>query len=327
MVTRPRRHAVMALLCVAAGVCFGGTIPVQEYVPEIPVSRVDRLRVTALTEVGQRLVAGGERGRILFSDDKAVSWQTAASPTSASITAIHFSAGVGLAVGHHGTLLRSVDEGKTWQAIELRLPDPPALFAVYLKGTHAIAVGSFAAYLESHDAGQTWQSRKIVNGGSVDGDFDWHLYGITMAHPGVLLIAGEAGTLLRSLDDGKSWQVLKGPYDGSYFGILGLKNGSVIVYGMRGHAYRSDDDGGHWQQIDLGGIKSALQGARELADGSILLYGNDGVVEVQSKGVGSFRAERLGSRRTLASMIQVGGRLLDVGPSGIHWAVPGASTP
>lgn len=317
-----RPAAVTALGCLAAGACLGAPAPAQKYVPEIPVTRVDRLRIASLTQVGLRLVAGGERGRILFSDDKAASWQSAASPTSASITAICFSDGVGLASGHHGTVLRSGDAGRTWQRIDLGLPDPPALFNLYLKGSHAIAIGSFATYLESHDAGRTWQSRKII-----EGDFDWHLYGIAMAHPGVLMIAGEAGTVLRSRDDGETWEVLKGPYDGSYFGILGLKDGGVIIYGMRGHAYRSDDDGEHWQPIDLAGITSAIQGARELADGSVLLYGNDGLVEVQDKGMGPFRAERLANRRTVASMIKVGDRLLDVGPSGIHGSDLGGATP
>lgn len=322
MAKRLRPAAVMALCCLAAGACLGAAAPVQKYEPEIPVTRVDRLRVTALTQVGQRLVAGGERGRILLSDDMAKSWQTAASPASASLTAIGFSEGVGLAIGHLGTVLRSEDTGKTWQRVELGLSDPPALLNLYLNGRHAIAVGSFATYLESHDAGRTWQSRRIIGD-----DFDWHLYGIATAHPGVLMIAGEAGTVLRSLDDGQTWQVLKGPYDGSYFGILGLKNGGVIIYGMRGHAYRSDDNGEHWQPIDLAGITSAIQGARELADGSVLLYGNDGMVEVQDKGMGPFRAEQLANRRTVASMIKIGVRFLDAGPSGIHGSDLGGVTP
>jgi photosystem II stability/assembly factor-like uncharacterized protein len=317
-----RPAAAMAWCCLAAGTCLGATAPARKYVPEIPVTRVDRLCVIALTQVGQRLVAGGERGRILLSDDKAASWQSAVSPASATITAIRFSEGVGLAIGHHGTVLRSEDAGGTWQRVDLHLSDPPALFGLYLDGNHAIAVGSFATYLESRDAGRTWQSRKII-----EGDFDWHLYGMARGHAGVLMIAGEAGTVLRSRDDGQTWQVLGAPYDGSYFGILGLRNGGVIIYGMRGHAYRSNDDGDHWQPIGLAGITSAIQGARELDDGSVLLYGNDGVVAVQEKGMGPFRIKRLANRRTAASMIEVGDRLLDAGPSGIHGSNLGSTTP
>lgn len=328
MASRLRPTVVMAICWLVTGACLGASPPGQSPLPEIPVTRVDRLRITALTEVGRRLVAVGERGCILYSDDQAVSWRNAISPASASLTAIRFSDSIGLAIGHDGTVLRSEDNGKTWRRIALAgLPEPPALFDLYLNGKHAIAVGSFATYLESHDAGKSWQPRKIISGGSDDGDFDWHLYGIAMAHPGVLMIVGEAGTLLRSRDGGQTWQALKGPYDGSYFGVLGLKNGSVIAYGMRGHAYRSDDDGEHWQPLELGGITSALQGARVLADGSILLYGNDGVVGVQEKGVGAFRIERLASRRTVTSMLAVGDRLLDTGPSGIHWFGLGGKVP
>ena len=309
--------ASLLKICVALAILalLTGEILAAAPAPEISVTRVDRLRITALGQVGQRQVAAGERGRILYSDDQGKSWQNAASPSSASLTALAFSDQQGIAVGHNGTLLRSGDGGKTWSATTLDAKEQPALFSIYLDGTQAIVVGSYGAYFESKDAGKTWQRRSIGSG-----DFDRHLTGIAVAHPGVLMIAGEAGTLMKSSDGGENWKALKSPYPGSFFGILGLKNGSVIAYGMRGQAYRSDDDGGHWQRIDLGDIHGAIQGGREFPDGRVLLYGNDGMVAIQEKGQEGFKVERLGNRRTVAAMLAVGERLLDAGPTGLHWS-------
>ncbi len=282
--------------------------------PEMAVTRVDRLRITALAAAGKRLVAAGERGRILYSDDEAKSWQNAASPVSVSLNALAFSDKVGLAVGHNATILRSEDDGKTWLAIDLAAKDQPALFAVYLEGTQAIAVGAYGAYFESKDAGKSWARRNI---GAED--FDKHLTGIAGAGKGQFIIAGEAGTLMRSNDGGQSWKALASPYLGSYFGVLGLANGGVIAYGMRGQAYLSDDADQHWQRLDLGGQVGAIQGGRELADGRVLIYGNDGTLAVRAPGAATFKVEQLKNRRTLAAVLPVAGRMLAAGPNGLHW--------
>jgi photosystem II stability/assembly factor-like uncharacterized protein len=310
MMARMLRLGAAAIL--ALTVCDVFAAPT---VPEMAVVRVDRLRITALALAGKRLVAAGERGRILISDDEGKTWQTAASPVSVSLSALAFSDKLGIAVGHNGTVLRSEDGGKNWTAVDVAPKDPPALFAVHVAGEHVIVVGSYGAFFESRDGGKTWQNRRI----GAD-DFDRHLTGIAAGHPGTLLLAGEAGTLMRSTDGGEKWTALKSPYEGSYFGILGLKNGSVIAYGMRGNAYRSDDNGEHWQRVDLGGFVGAIQGGRELADGRVLLHGNDGMLAVSRPGDAGFKIEQMSNRRTLAAVLPVGARFLDAGPTGLHWS-------
>ena len=56
-----------------------------------------------------------------------------------------------------------------------------------------------------------------------------------------LLIAGEAGTILRSTDAGLTWGKVASPYEGSYFGIQPVSASEVVVYGMRGKLMRSED--------------------------------------------------------------------------------------
>ena len=66
---------------------------------------------------GQRLVAAGARGHIVYSDDRGASWQQAKVPVSADLTALHFvDARQGWAVGHEGVVLHTADGGASWQA-------------------------------------------------------------------------------------------------------------------------------------------------------------------------------------------------------------------
>ena len=71
-----------------------------------------------MLNLGQRVVAVGERGSILLSDDQGVSWQSAsvASQRNATLTAVvALDDKRLLAVGHDGWILRSTDDGSSWQ--------------------------------------------------------------------------------------------------------------------------------------------------------------------------------------------------------------------
>lgn len=283
--------------------------------PESVVRRVDRVALLALVRAGDRLVAAGERGRILVSDDSGTTWKVAATPTHHTLTSLAFTdSRTGFATGHQGVLLRTEDGGTTWKQAAVEMTEKPALFAVHMAGAKGIAVGAYGTYLETGDAGHTWKARRI---GAPD--FDRHLTGIAPAGPGRAVLAGEAGTLLATADGGATWQELKSPYAGSFFGAIGLANGSVICYGMRGHAYRSTDAGRSWRRIDLGAYAGALQGASELSDGSVVLTGTDGMVARSTDGGNTFAPTVLPSRITVAATARAAsGRWLVAGPAGLR---------
>jgi photosystem II stability/assembly factor-like uncharacterized protein len=285
--------------------------------PESVVRRVDRVALLALVRAGDRLVAAGERGRILVSDDSGASWKVSATPTFHTLTSLFFvDARNGFATGHQGVLLRTEDGGITWKQSAVEMKEKPALFAVRVTGEKGIAVGAYGAYLESADAGQTWSARHIG-----PADFDKHLTGIALAGAGRIVLAGEAGTLLATSDGGATWQEMKSPYAGSYFGAIGLQGGAVIAYGMRGNAYRSTDAGKSWQRIDLGKYAGALQGAVELPDASVVLTGADGMIARSTDGGATFVAGPLPSRITVTATARAAsGRWLVAGPAGLRAA-------
>lgn len=68
-----------------------------------------------VAKAGTRLVAVGERGHILFSDDDGAQWQQAKVPSRVLLTSVYFSDDKhGWAVGHDATILASTDGGRSF---------------------------------------------------------------------------------------------------------------------------------------------------------------------------------------------------------------------
>src|SRR5881392_2872753 len=71
--------------------------------------------LTAITRAGDRLVAVGERGIVIFSDDHGGRWQQAKVPVSVTLCAVRFiDKRQGWVVGHAGVVLATRDGGSSW---------------------------------------------------------------------------------------------------------------------------------------------------------------------------------------------------------------------
>ena len=194
---------------------------------------VDTLLLLDAAKAGKRLVAVGERGHIVISDDNGNAWQQVASPTQATLTSVYFQdAKNGWTVGHDSVILKSTDGGTSWRLV-FSAPDlkKPLLKVWFSDARHGFALGAYGLFLQTNDGGASWQQRIIIEG-------DKHLNALTAQAGGKLFIAGEAGLLLRSDDQGKIWQALPSPYKGSFFGVVALRDGSVLAYGLRGKIFR-----------------------------------------------------------------------------------------
>src|SRR6188472_1854964 len=118
-----------------------------------------------LAVAGDRLVAVGERGHVLISDDQGATWRQAKSvPTRVMLTAVFFVDGqYGWAVGHDETILNTVDGGETWTrshfAPEAQQPLLDLWFANRVSG---IAVGAYGAYFTTNDGGRNWSGAKFA---------------------------------------------------------------------------------------------------------------------------------------------------------------------
>ncbi|HKW83367.1 MAG TPA: YCF48-related protein, partial [Burkholderiaceae bacterium] len=253
----------------------------------------------AVTRAGARLVAVGERGVVLLSDDNGASWRQARVPVQTSLTTVRFvDARLGWAAGHLGVILRTEDGGESWtvqmdgvraaalQADALAAgderareaagrwiqegPDKPFFDIEFLDARHGFAVGAFNLALATIDGGKTWMSvsARLPNAKAA------HLYGIRR-HGSSLYVVGEQGLVLTSSDSGSTFQQLPSPYKGSFFGLLLSRTGTLVVYGLRGTAFRSTDHGASWQKVDTG-ISVAISAGTELDDGRLVLLTQEG---------------------------------------------------
>lgn len=272
--------------------------------PAAPSSQAIHAPLNALAQAGGRLIAAGQRGHILFSDDTR-NWVQAQVPVSSDLTAVMFpSARQGWAVGHEGVVLHSSDAGATWrkqldgrQIAALMLkhygnpanPDDPEaqrlkqdaeLFAqqgadkplldVWFSDERTgFVTGAFNLILRTEDGGQSWtpwQDR-------VDNPRSMHLYGLRPA-AGTLFMVAEQGLVLKLDAASQRFVKVPLPYEGTLFGVLG-DDRLVLVYGLRGNALRSLDGGASWSKVDTG-IETGITSGLISADGSIVLASQTG---------------------------------------------------
>ena len=241
-----------------------------------------------VVEAGTRLVAVGEFGHILFSDDNGANWtQAAGVPTRNTLTSVVFLDNqTGYAVGHEATILKTVDGGNNWtlQYNERRGEDP--LFGIYFADAkNGLAVGGFSKTYTTSDGGETWTTRALIE----DSFDDFHLNDLFTDAKGNVYIPAEFGTVYKSRDRGKTWAPLETGYDGSFWGGMGLANGDVLIHGMRGNAFLSSNGGKSWRQLETGTDQS-LTGGVQLQDGTIVLTGLSGTILVSTDGAKSFKA-------------------------------------
>lgn len=275
--------------------------------------------LTAVSAAGQRLLAVGERGVILLSDDHGKHWRQARSvPSSVALTAVRFvNAELGWAVGHGGVVLHSRDAGETWvrqldgrqaAAIEQAAadaegsaetpsrrqrdaarivaegPDKPFLDVHFFDAQRGLIVGAYGLAFATADGGKSWVS--LV--GRIDNPRARHLYNIAVDGEN-LLISGEQGTLLRSTDGGQSFTTLAIDYPGTLFGALLANDKSMLVFGLRGNAFRSTNQGGAWQKVDFGQPVTLTAGTR-LRDGGLVVVDETGRVLLSRNAGAAFSA-------------------------------------
>jgi photosystem II stability/assembly factor-like uncharacterized protein len=313
-------------LLAAAAFAASGGVRAAPYAVDGPArQRPGALRSTLLdvTPAGARVVAVGERGHVLLSDDAGKTWRQAkAVPTRATLTCVHATDAQTLwAAGHGGVILRSSDGGEQWALVHGQADGPDVLLTLRVEADgHGLACGGFGVALATADAGKTWQPRTLVEGESGER----HLNRLFLSAAGTWLVAAEGGHVLRSRDRGATWAAVKTPYSGSLWSGLALPGGGLLAGGMRGNIVRSGDDGVTWTHLPVAGAGS-LTGATLTAGGADarpLFVGVDGTV-VQGDATGEqFRLQRLDDRATLTAVARAGDGLVASSAGGMRSLSP-----
>jgi photosystem II stability/assembly factor-like uncharacterized protein len=299
--------AALALAAASHG-ADGFVDPLNE--PAVRTPLAEHSLVTGLAAAGGRLVAVGQRGQILYSDDRGGHWQQARVPVAVDLTAVTFAnAHKGWAVGHDGVVLASTDGGVTWarqfDGVKAGTPARPLLDVWFEDGRRGMAVGAFGMAVCTADGGTTWADCA----GTVDNPNGMHLNAIR-AVGGEVYIAGEQGLLLKRGAGGR-FMPLASPYKGSFFGLAG-DAGTLLAFGLRGNAYASHDGGRTWQRSATG-VASTLAAGDALGDGTLVLASQAGQLLISHDRGATFAVRALARPQSAAAVLALSHAQLLVG--------------
>ena len=305
-------HFVSAVGWVATAVCSIGDVsafaqnverPQLAIVPAEHVPAAATSMMLSATLAGSRIVAVGDHGVVLLSDDAGKSFRQARSvPVSSTLTSVSFvDATHGWVVGQWGVVLNTTDGGENWalQRSDLTVDQP--LFSVHFKNSKdGWAVGLWSLMLHTVDGGVTWITVKPPPppGGK---KADRNLYRIFANADGAMFIACEQGRVMQSADDGATWNYIETGYTGSFWSGVALQDGALLVGGLRGTIYRSIDRGKTWS-VSQSTFKSSITDMLQLADKSIVAVGLDGVTLISGDDGVSFSGNQRSDRVPLTAL-------------------------
>ncbi len=326
-----------------------------------------------VTSAGERLVAVGERGHIIFSDDEGYTWSQASVPVITTLTSVYFvSTTTGWAVGHDAVVLHTTDSGLTWtkqfdgfkanemvlvqakknkQKLEAELSKvkvmgnssrisdveeslenatytledaqidfeerstKPLLDLWFKDENEGFVIGAYGMMFKTTDSGETWTDWSV----NVENPDRFHLNSIEQISGGRLMIAGEAGLLLRTTNGGNDWKQMFSPYEGSFFGITSLsKQGIQVAYGLRGNLARTDDFGSSWRLVDTG-TEQTLIGGTDRVGRVLFVVGNGGAFLKGFDFARKWESDIRVDRANAAAIIEtLSGHFVVVGDNGVQ---------
>ncbi|MEO8806954.1 MAG: YCF48-related protein [Burkholderiaceae bacterium] len=270
--------------------------------PAVRVRHATQAAMLASVRAGSRIVAVGDHGIVLLSDDAGKSHRQAkAVPTDVTLTSVSFvDDRRGWAVGHWGVVLHTTDGGETWALQRTDALQDRPLFAVhFFDGQHGVAVGLWSLVLVTEDGGAHWQAVEMpIPDGARKADLN--LLGLFADARGHLFAAAEKGNVLRSEDRGRHWQYLATGYKGSFWTGVATPDGALVVAGLRGSLYRSADDGRTWSRIETRS-KSSIT-ALAVVGAQVVGVGLEGLVLRSVDGGASFTADVRRDRLALTAV-------------------------
>lgn len=266
-------------------------LPVAAASPSVVQPLASQSLVTGLTDDGS--IAVGERGHI-FKMTANGKYRQIISPFDSMLTAVVDANNTVFAVGHDGLIMRSNDDGESWQPVQhLGLVDRPLLDFTYIPDSGWIAVGAYGQMWRSKD-GVDWveqlqpdllsaDDRVYIE--SIKDDAEFYQEELSFILPHInrirvhnnrILLAGEAGLLAFSEDNGEHWQRVDMQYPGTFFDLAPVANG-YLASGLRGNLFYANKLDGQW--IALATCTTALLNRVVTLDNDqALILGNGGAL-------------------------------------------------
>jgi len=252
-----------------------------EALPALPAGQPTAAQLLAVESNGERLVAAGERGLIIYSDDNGESWQQARVPVSATLTALSFADSEhGWAVGHGGVILHSGDGGESWQqqfdgdAANRQKLDYATGRMMALEAAVEAASDDEKADLEYEleEAQFAVEDAELaIETGPADPFLD-----VWFANKQEGWAVGAYGMIYRTDNGGLQWRIAAAGIENlegyHYYSMSASPDGQLYLSGEAGLLYRSDDGGDNWQRLPLD-YEGSLFGVLALDADMVICFG------------------------------------------------------
>ncbi len=225
--------------------------------PALPTDLGPERLLTDADRAGDRIVAAGERGHIIYSDNGGDSWAQSEVPVSVTLTGVDFGTEThGWAVGHSGVVLHSSDAGETWE-LQLTGIKAAELAIATLQEQIATMEEQIAQAPEDEVADLEWALEDLQfalenlqsdqNVGPVNPLLD-----VWFENQNHGFVVGAYGMFLRTTDGGKTWEdmspKLDNPRNFHLNGITSITGGALVVVGEAGMIFVSVDGGDTWER-------------------------------------------------------------------------------
>jgi photosystem II stability/assembly factor-like uncharacterized protein len=282
----------------------------------------------------ERLIAVGERGHIIYSDDGGANWTQASVPVSVTLTGVDFgSASHGWAVGHSGVVLHSRDSGSSW--------------TLKMNGVQAANLAIVGAQQEI----EAMEQRLEMAAEDDVGDLEWALgdlmFGLENMQADLSVgpvnpfldvwfedaargfVIGAYGMIFYTANGGIQWQDWAQKLDnGDKYhlnAITEIGGGALMIVGEAGQIHVSEDNGTTWDRRDSG-YEGSLFGVTGTGNsGEALAFGLRGTVMHTTNNGQRWDQVHTGSSTTLNDGASAGERLVLVGNNGTLVIRDGAS--
>lgn len=284
--------AAVVALTVSALVYANTSAQSEDGAVVFQATRADRLYGTDFRgDVG---IAVGESGRIMRTVDGGKSWVRETSPTPLSLFNVSSNGSREIAVGQQGVAIVK-EGGGAWRAVDTG--SDMRLLNVDLNAYGlAIVVGAFGTLLRSTDGGESWTSiapewAELYDSGSGDTALlrdEPTNYITKVFDDGRVIIGGEYGQLMESVDGGESWQVLyrhpeeDGSVAPTLFDIT-FDGDRGYAVGQAGLVLRSDDAGKSWRPMPTS-IKASLFAVEAIDSDKVIAVGQRAAIASSSGG-------------------------------------------
>jgi len=253
------------------------------------------------------IFAVGERGILLRSTDNGASWQQLRLPTRLMMTSIAAADGELWVAGHGGQILRSSDQGETWTRQRVDLWTPEAL------DLNAGAPILDLAFLDANRGFAVGAFGLLLR--TVDGGQNWEPIALPAppeeAEP-VVAADEQTNDWLFSAEDLE----LDEETDPHLNAIAVTSEGALFIAGERGALFRSRDGGAQWERLDFP-YDGSMFGLLSWPGGQILAFGLRGnAFESFDDGASWSRLDTGGEITLQGGVALAGGGALLVGNEG-----------